>query len=413
MRRIRHVHLEVAAGLLLHMTFCAGVALGGESCRGREAVTEFGAWFSPNIALSPERFTEIVTPELPGLKTVAMRLLIAIRVNKSEDWNLVLRDPEFHVLATLGPRDFPSQEGQGWRKRWTGTLPAEEVIVDLKAKAGAEIAVNLESGIALPSGSSDARLFSIQDTVPAWKGLYDIATPETAKRAGDVVGMFVTAADDGDGNKHVWCCSGVMLSSSIVMTNWHCGGSGRLNKDSYWNGDVQGNAVWDLGFDDGPVRRQYSVIDVITMDQRLDFALLRVQPVVGLGGLAGEPVRAEFSTDKITKGEQIFVVHHASCSPKLLSANCRVVRPDFPAWLDGGAAPIQTDFTHNCDTEPGASGAPVFDHSGKVIGLHHFGFKRNDQCEAVDSENKAVRITEIVDFIKRNDKNLAQELGWN
>jgi hypothetical protein len=91
------------------------------------------------------------------------------------------------------------------------------------------------------------------------------------------------------------------------------------------------------------------------------------------------------------------MVHHAECKRKLLSKSCRIRNASYKNWRSAGAT---TDFSHNCDTEGGSSGAPVFTPGGALVGLHHLGFALGDdqQCDKV---NKAVHIQVILDDIRR------------
>src|SRR5262249_25151525 len=151
---------------------------------------------------------------------------------------------------------------------------------------------------------------------------------------GDAVGMLVSGHWDAQtGKKDSWCCSGVMIASDLMLTNWHCGGAVGMAEQSYWNSDVCMNTLVDLGWDDGVVSRQYNCTGVPIKDRRLDFALIRVQPVVGYGGAAGEPVHVRLAPANVAELSDLFIVHHAMCKPKLLSAQCRVVAKSYNNWL--------------------------------------------------------------------------------
>ena len=57
-----------------------------------------------------------------------------------------------------------------------------------------------------------------------------------------------------------------------------------------------------------------------------------------------------------------------------------------------------------------ASGAPVFDVSGSLVGLHHLGFARDNQCKPIDHVNKAIKISDIVGFLRQQHQALLNEL---
>jgi hypothetical protein len=227
--------------------------------------------------------------------------------------------------------------------------------------------------------------------------------------------MLVAGATNTDGRKGSWCCSGVMLSSDVMLTNWHCGGSRELDMgdDEYWRSDVCENTIVDLGWVKGALSRQYSCAKVLAHNRRLDIALIRLRPVVGVGGGIGTPVRAKMSESPVASDQDIFVVHHAKCAEKLVSDRCRVRAASYPGWKDDGGSGAQLDFSHDCNTEQGASGAPVFDLNGKLVGLHHLGVKRGPHCNRLDDVNKAVSIREVHRFLRKKHPDLADQLQLN
>jgi hypothetical protein len=360
-------------------------------------VTAYGSWFSPNLELSASQLSQEFDSGL-GAGVESLKLLLGVKSGGQTNWHVVIRDAQYRVLAVLGAKDF---EGSASRRRWTGRLPTNRVIADFRAPSTSDAIIEFPAGIALPKESSDTRLFSIQGHTPAWKPLYE-SDSSVARRAGDPVGMLIAAAVLADGQKHSWCCSGVLLSSNILLTNWHCGGTSGMHDDAYWNSDVCGNTIVDLGWDDGRVSRQYSCDQVVAKNKALDFALLRLKPVIGMGGVAGEPIKARWSESNATIPSTIFVIHHAQCKPKLLSDRCSANE------IQGIAS--QTIFTHACDTEPGASGAPIFDAGGRLVGLHQAGFARDAQCKPTDNINKGIKFNEILRLLRSENAAVAAEL---
>jgi hypothetical protein len=236
---------------------------------------------------------------------------------------------------------------------------------------------------------------------PNWADPYEERPELLYRQAAEAVGMMVTGAQtldaQGVARKGTWCCSGAMLTSDIYITNWHCGGTSGVPDEGYWNDQVCANTVLDLGWHSGvPARRQYACERVLHQNKRLDYALLRVRPIVGPGAATGRALPVKISTD-LPSGNQVFMVHHAQCKPKLVSFNrCDISGRSHRAWTDPTSLTSGPDLTHTCDTEPGASGAPVFDTSGRMIALHHVGFQQGGpQCES-DKLNKAVTMASIM-----------------
>jgi hypothetical protein len=406
---------------LLLVSSVLAPSLGATQQCGPEAVTSLGTWFSPGVILKAGEPFKTVQSDSPSA-TRAMKLLLAVTAGTDRDWNLVIRDLDYRPLASFGAEDFRDANGGLSARRWTGLLPVSRARADLIATPASDIRIEVYSGIAFPNESSDMRLFSIvRKNGDPWYELYEKNNDVLPKRAGDSVGMLVVGMTSPTGARGSWCCSGVMLSSDIMLTNWHCGGSREVGMQDadYWRGNVCENTVVDLGWAKGASSRQYSCTGVLVKNRQLDFALIRLRPVVGAGGVAGAPVRARISDKTPTDGLDIFVVHHAKCAQKLVSSQCKVRTAPYPGWKEtqdgpdpaGSAGQLKSDFSHDCNTEGGASGSPVFDATGRLVGLHHLGVKRDAQCLELDDENKAVSFREIADFLRREKPEIARELS--
>ena len=87
-------------------------------------------------------------------------------------------------------------------------------------------------------------------------------------------------------------------------------------------------------------------------------------------------------------GAPVFIIQHPAGEPKQISKiNCAA-----------GTVPVDgrtsaSDFTHTCDTVGGSSGSPVFNETGDLVGLHHYGFNEGGFW----TENRAIRMKRIVD----------------
>jgi hypothetical protein len=148
----------------------------------------------------------------------------------------------------------------------------------------------------------------------------------------------------------------------------------------------------------------------------LDYAVLRLRPVIGGTGRVEGFAYPKISSAAIEVGAGLQVIHHAKCSPKLLSTNCSVSATKYQSWLVGRKSnvdkdvPTDAEITHTCDTEPGASGAPVFDLGGQLIALHHLGFARDEKCKPTDRVNKAVELRHILSDIRRKRLDIFNEI---
>lgn len=402
---IRHLLLAALASALM----CGSAQAQPHTC-GPGTVPDFGRWFSPAMEpLSSSHPAEIIQYPDPAFTASAMKLLIRIEGGPADNWNVVVRDSFYRSLATIGPDDFPLSSASP--ARWTGILKSGEVMVDLIAPSDTPVRVTVAQAIAFPKNST-GRVFSIVNPSHPWQELYSENTFVKGKRAGDSVGMISGAYESG-GLKGAWCCSGVMLSATVMLTNWHCGGSVDLGMrdDDYWSAAVCNNTIVDLNWAKDAVSRKYGCSSVLAHNKKIDVALIRLGPVLGPDGAVGEPVHAAISVREFLGGEDVFVVHHSQCMQKLISTGCQVKSASFPGWRTKDA-PDATDFTHNCNSESGASGAPVFDQTGSVIGLHHVGAGSDTAtCKAITGVNKAIKMIEIVKFIVEENPSLALELG--
>ena len=112
-------------------------------------------------------------------------------------------------------------------------------------------------------------------------------------------------------------------------------------------------------------------------------------------------------------GDDIFIVHHAQCLTKQVSARgCTIDKRSIPGWTDDSSTVTGSDITYSCDTEPGASGAPVFDINGRMIALHHLGHQKvadGPRCP-VDTVNKGVSMGSILADLELNRPDLLAEL---
>jgi len=389
-------------------------------CHPSELVTRFGDWKALSIPIRLSAPSQDITPKTrDGQLAASMRLLIAAPNPGAKPWSLAIRDRDGHLLSQLERSDFPSASSTLWTGRLTGSM----VTVTLRG-GDADTFVEVRGASASGPPNSDQNGFSISGATAQWRDFYTGAphshapAPPNRRDPAEAVGIFVDdtlapAAAGPPGTRTSWCCTGVMIGRNLYLTNWHCAGPKRL-----WDGEVRGNAVIDLAWENGPIRRQFSVSEVVAQNEDLDFAILRIQPAAGADGGVRTTFPVQISTAPISPGQSIYMIHHAQCQPKLISDNCHVQSASRAAWTDPlGGAGAKTEITHDCDTEPGASGAPIFDPQGRLIALHHLGHQKaaSPMCP-IDNVNKAVKMSAISDFIKASVdpkyQALVVELGW-
>lgn len=390
--------LGIAVGLAIVFPAQRAVAQpGANQCGGNaEMVTKFGEWFAPGVDLDAQHRTSPAIVNDLTKPAVAVRLQLKATSPAGARWSLILRDPQLRIVAILTEEDF---KAAGTSSQWTGRLEATQLSAELVG-GGPGVRIQLLAGMALPANSAGMNVYSAHDpSDPKWTDPY--SRPETKFwTASQAVGMLVTGASsagpDGVTHKESWCCTGAMLTSTIFITNWHCGGMAGVPDGAFWNEAVRSNTLLDLGWHKGTqARRQYGVEALLHASKPLDYALLRVRPIIGPGAATGRAPPVTVNPTPPARGNA-FIIHHAACMPKLVSFDqCTIEDPDHRGWTDPASATSGPDITHKCDTEPGASGAPVFDMSGRMIALHHLGYEKSGpQCKS-DELNKAVTLFSI------------------
>ncbi|RVJ45888.1 serine protease [Sinorhizobium medicae] len=175
-------------------------------------------------------------------------------------------------------------------------------------------------------------------------------------------------------------CTGFLIDTGELMTNNHCVNSQAACESALaifgYQHDRGGLLHFGEQFECAKFQEERSSVE-------LDYAALQLRgnpaTIWGTLSLSG--------TDPApTSG--IFIVQHPAGEPKKISKKGCLVSA---VPVDGRAS--ETDFAHSCDTVGGSSGSPMFNASGDVIGLHHYGFGEGGDW----SENRAIRMKRIVD----------------
>ncbi len=173
-------------------------------------------------------------------------------------------------------------------------------------------------------------------------------------------------------------CTGFLIAPDTLLTNQHCIRSAEAcaSMRAVFGYEFAPDGQLAMGPQSACTGFQPEFSDFST-----DVTVVRIAPPPGdsfppvdLSALDSEPPTGP-----------LFIVQHPTAQPKQISiTNC-----GWLEWPVPGRAP-DTDFTHTCDTAKGSSGAPVFDIDGRLVGIHHFGFR--DLDNDLWTENRAVRI---------------------
>lgn len=386
-------------------------AAGAAECPARagEALTELGQLSAPQISLNGFSRLQRLSSPYPELKPRYYMLRIAARSAPPGDWLLTIRDGDYRQLATLGAADFAKSNGG----LWTGRLEASSILLHLHIGAGdPDVKLVVEKALFMPEKVANPR-YSWQGDKPTYTSLYDSAGTRDEigkdRPLGDRVGFMIGMGPASTGEDANWCCSGVMLTGSLFLTNWHCGAAPRLPPGAFWHADRCAATLIDTSWDEDRVSREFSCSKVEASSEDFDYAILRVTPIAGSDAFRAPPLL--IASSPVRTGTALRIVHHGECKRKLISRGCKVANGIYPGWRAAASTESRTDFAHDCDSEGGSSGAPVFDGRNALVGLHHLGFEAPaGEC---DKRNKAVHIGTILEHLKGTRPAVFEEISAN
>jgi len=171
--------------------------------------------------------------------------------------------------------------------------------------------------------------------------------------AGRPVGRLDVAVQRPDGETGFGFCTGWLISSELVMTNYHCipGDQGVVTKVNLWLGYLQTgseDSVREIAVEPTPVES----------NRDLDYSIVRLsEPVQDFGFV-------DLNVAEVDDRQDLFVIQHPAGMPQqIVRRECRTVR------VESG----EGELVHTCDTLGGSSGSPVFSDDGEIVGLHFAG----------------------------------------
>ncbi len=375
----------------------AGVAC--TTCRaadcpdGREPRTVFGRRSEPEKLVQNDK-TISVGSQVDRVRY--FRLQIRREPDSTDQGVLVVKDNDLRVVDVFRLADL-SPGHPVWTRRGSGN----QAMIRFVVPEGQKPRVTVVRSIGMSAEADQSvTYYSLQvEGQEQYRNVYPSGPGQSegsllAKRVADSVGFLQGSYEGG---QQTWCCSAVAIDTDLVLTNWHCGGDAGMQSARYWSKDVCEQTMLDMSWDGDTESREYQCARVVA-DPALDLALMRVTPIDHAEPLVPLPLA---TTDTVSGAASL--LHHPQCRKKQVTETCRVEKV---GPVDGAEA---AEFTHNCDSEGGSSGGPLYDRDGQLIGLHHAGFRRDPTtCKPIDKVNRGIRLAEVKAFVARARAQLAQ-----
>lgn len=375
-------------GAVTALALTLGPAL-AEPCSGGAEKTVFGQWGTVASADSHidanKRTVTLATP----MSTRYLRLLIEVEQVGAPGWTLAIRDVDQHILQILGAQDI-NTKGEILTRR----LAANTVHFELSGPESGLPKLLLRQQIVMPFAVEGQPYYSRKTPgSDDWMALYDHRVSNAQRKWGDNVSFLMIGLNEGS---QPATCSGVALPPDLLLTNWHCGprlnAAGAAIPGAFWSSSICARTLVDLSWDDDEESREFTCQEVLAKSQDLDYALLRVRPIDGSVAIGMVAI------DTSRRAVNASLIHHPAASQKVISLGCHILDPKLPSTVERTPA---TGFAHDCDSEHGSSGAPIFDSRGALIGLHHMGYESIPETGRCDNRNKAIWIDAILGDLKR------------
>jgi S1-C subfamily serine protease len=165
------------------------------------------------------------------------------------------------------------------------------------------------------------------------------------------------------------------ISDSLLLTSWHV---------------VQGAKLIQVGSDGK------NLAQVVAKDEALDVALLK----------ASSPVKESLSLyDQLVLGADCWVIGYPNIN--IQGAAVKVTKGVISSKM--GLNDASNEFQMSAAVQPGNSGSPILDNSGRVVGMVSRRLDSTTSTKQVQNVNYGISGSAIFDFLKR--VGMAEKLG--
>lgn len=260
------------------------------------------------------------------------------------------------------------------------------------ARARADKGLSIRRGL-IESPESDPHGF---ERIIGESDLLSINFLDRGRRAADAVCRIKLPMDGG-----LAYGSGLLVGPRLLLTNNHVLGSPREAAQA----EAEFGYEHDLdGVLKDPVQFNLDPDDLFFTSSEVDFTLVAVAPLAEngvpldrFGWLPLIPLPG-----KTVDGEWVTIIQHPQGDAKQIAIHASQIVKLDPKKVDVDLA----RFIHySTDTEPGSSGAPVFNDQWQVVALHHKAVPAPQRKKKSDPEwlaNEGVRISAIFNLLERN-----------
>jgi hypothetical protein len=277
----------------------------------------------------------------------------------------------------------------------TELLPASDLRIELVSEEGAPKGLSFQLKEAI--WPSPVKKIQPESAVYDWKAIRNLSENDPKRlTALSVVELHIGPLDGK--------CTGVLISKNTIATNNHCleyslayRKTSKLSQPSC--SDVTAEFDYLAANQIGP---QATCLSIRT-DPTLDVALLTFDQdkIHTSTGQNRNPVIFRPNEEGIP--DDVAIIHHPAGLP-MNTKKCETHGSDV------------SNIFHDCHTETGSSGAPLFDEKLRLVGLHYFGpypetmteaERRAAMGDAGDENvkyNRARTSNSVLNFINNNNK---------
>lgn len=213
--------------------------------------------------------------------------------------------------------------------------------------------------------------------------------------------------------------SGWLITPDLLITNHHViDARDKRYEPSSKKVDFEAQAlmatVWFNYMDRNLEHTEYQCTQLVHSSIEFDYALLRLSPISlsssnkplsswgYLSVIQSKPI--------LLKGSRLNIIQHPQGGPQ-----CIAIRSNF--YVDYISTPTAPErIRYLTDTEPGSSGAPVFNDEWQVIALHHAAVKVPEakyKDELVKYNNQGILINTIIEKLPNAIREEIQEAQAN